>query len=98
MTLIATINKQSVKQLTSNDYLITIHVLITNELEEVILEKDYSERYYSALNIDAVKVKLQDQIVIDWNRLVAESNIYNVAAFSTMVTEIQTVANNYINT
>ena len=107
MTLLATVTKQSVHQLTADDYTITIHVVViddlitddpdTDENEQVIFEKDYSERYYSALDVDTVKMKLQQQIIVDWNRTVAESAIYDAVAFDTMVSEIQTTANNYIN-
>ena len=97
MALVATVTKESVTQLTNDDYTVTIHVVITDELDAVLLEKDYSERYYSALDVDAVKVQLQQQLVADWDKLVAESDIYDAAAFGTMVDEIETAANNYIN-
>lgn len=97
MALEATVTKQSVSKLNEDDYKITIHVVIIDELEAVILEKDYSERYYSATSVGTVKSKLQDQIVNDWDELVSEESIYDAAAFGTMVSEIETAANNYIN-
>lgn len=64
---------------------------------EVLLEGDYSERYYSALDVDTVKTKLQSQIVADWNKHVAEQALFDAAAFDTMVSEIEIAANTYIN-
>lgn len=97
MALTAVVIKESVTQLNENDYQVSINIIITNEASDVLLDKNYSERYYSALDVDSVKVKLQAQIVVDWDRLVAEDDIYNKAAFGTMVSEIETAANNYIN-
>ena len=93
----ATITKQSVTQLTNDDYQATIHVVIKDDAEIVILEKDYSERYYSALDVAVVKAKLQNQLKADWDQYVAEQNILTAIAFDTMVSEIQTATNTYIN-
>jgi len=97
MALLATVSKASVSKLNDDDYQVTIHVLIVDELEEIILEKDYSERYYSATTVDSIKLKLQDQILEDWNKLVSEKSIFDAVAFDTMITEIQDAANNYVN-
>ena len=93
----ATITKQSVKKMTATDYIISIHVTVEEGVGNIIFEKDYSERYYSALDVDTVKAKLQAQIVADWDKYVAEQVIFNAAAFDTMVSEIETAANTYIN-
>ena len=97
MALVATVSKESVTQLTEDDFNITIHVKIVDEVNNVLLDKNYSERYYSELEVDTVKAKLQQQIIVDWNRIVTESAIYNATAFSNMVSEIQAAANSYIN-
>lgn len=98
MAYTAVVTKQSVSQLTEDDFQATIHAVITdNGTSEVVLEKDYSERYYSETPISDVKTKLQSQLVADWDKLVAEKDIFDKAAFDTMVSEIQTAANTYIN-
>lgn len=97
MALTATVSKESISKLNQDDYSVSISVLIVNETSDVLLEKTYSERYYSGLDIDAVKVHLQNQILVDWDRIVAEQDIFDTAAFGTMVSEIQTAANTYIN-
>ena len=93
----AIITKQSVAKINESDYTITIHAVFKNAAFEIVIEKDYSERYYSALGVDTVKIKLQAQMIVDWNQYVAEQAIFNAAQFDTMVSEIQTAANGYIN-
>lgn len=97
MALEATVSKASVSKLNDDDYQVTIHILVVDELEAVLLDKDYSERYYSATTVESIKLKLQNKILDDWNKLVSEKTIYDAAAFDTMVSEIQTAANNHIN-
>lgn len=97
MAYTTVVTKKSVVKLTEDDYQISVHIEIKDESEAVVFEGDYSERYYSALNVDSVKVKLQQQIVTDWNKYVAEQDIFNRQAFDTMVSDIETAANNYIN-
>jgi len=93
----ATVTKQSVEKLNEDDYQISIHAVFRNDTDDIVIEKDYSERYFSALSVDTIKQKLQDQMIIDWDEYVAEQVIFNAPAFDTMVDEIQTAANTYIN-
>ncbi len=51
----AIITKHPVKKLTEHDYQVSIHVVIKNDAGQIVLEKDYSERYYSFLDVDTVK-------------------------------------------
>ena len=97
MALTAVVSKESVSKINEDDYQISIHVVITDELSAVLLDKDYSERYYAQISVDSVKAKLQAQLMADWDELVAETDIYDTAAFGTMVSEIETAANTYIN-
>ncbi len=92
-----TITKQSVIKINEADYTVTIHAIFRNDADEIVIEKDYSERYYSTLDVDTVKAKLQAQMIVDWDEHVAEQIIFNAAVFDTMVSEIQTAANTYIN-
>lgn len=97
MALTAVVTKGSVSRLNSHDYRITIHVVVTDETSLVLLEKDYSERYYDQTTIGNIKAKLQAELVSDWDEIVAEDDVYSNAAFDTMCSEIQTAANTYIN-
>ena len=93
----ATVTKQSIKQLTDDDYTVTIHVVMENDSAVTVIDKDYSERYFSAISVDTIQQKLQDQIQADWDEYVAEQALFDAAAFDTMVSDIQTAANTYIN-
>jgi hypothetical protein len=97
MALTATVTKASVSKLTESDYQIKMHVVIIDESANVLLEKDYSERWYSALAVNTIKIKLQNQLKVDWDRHVSEQEKYDAAQFDTMITEIQTAVNTYIN-
>ena len=96
MAYTATVTKQRVVKLTDDDYQISIHIEI-DDGSGIVFEGDYSERYYSALDVDTVKVKLQQQIIVDWSKYADEQNIFNKPTFDTMISEIQTAANNYVN-
>ena len=97
MAYAATITKQSVSKATgSNDFTVTIHVLIADGAETV-LEKDYSQTYNTSKTLDDIKAGFQTMLLADWDRYVSEKAIYDAAAFGTMVGEIQTAANTYIN-
>lgn len=93
----ATITKQSIIKINESDYTVTIHAVFMNDDAEIVIEKDYSERYYSALDINTVKTKLQAQMITDWDNYEAEQVLFDAAVFDTMVDEIQIAANTYIN-
>lgn len=97
MAFTAVVTKQPVAKLNDDDYQVTIHLVVLDELEEVVLEKDYSERYYSSASVETIKIKLQNKILADWSKLVDEANIFNASAFDAVVSEIEIAANNYIN-
>lgn len=91
------ISKQSVVKLNQNDYQITIHCAVQDDSANVVFEKDYSERYYSALPVSDVKAKLQAQIQADWDKLVAEQQIFTHPQFDSACAEIQSDLDTYVN-
>jgi len=97
MAYMAVVTKQSVSKASgSNDFIVTIHVVIDDGVD-VVLEKDYSQTYNSNTNIADIKDKLQDDLVADWEVFLSEKVIYNAAQFTTLVNQINTAANAYIN-
>jgi len=97
MAYIVTITKQLVAKASgSDDFTVTVHVLIV-EGAETVLEKDYSQTYNTSKTLDDIKAGFQAMFLVDWDLYVAEQNIFNAAQFDTMVSEIQTAANTYIN-
>ena len=97
MALTVEITKASVNQETEDDFTASIHVVVKDEAEAIIFDKTYSERYFSQLDLDVIKQKLQDQFTADWNKHVAEQDILNAAQFDALVAELETDANIYIN-
>ena len=97
MAYVATITKQSVSKATgSNDFTVTIHVLIA-EGAETVLEKDYSQTYNTSKTLDDIKAGFQTMLLADWDRYVSEKVIYDAVQFNTLVSQLQTSANAYIN-
>lgn len=97
MALTAEITKESVVKLNESDYQITIHFIVKNESAEILFEKSYSARYFSQLDIDTIKLNIQEQLVADWDKYVAEQAKFNAVQFDDMVAQIQVAANVYIN-
>ena len=97
MALTAVITKVFPRKLNPHDFTIEIHAAITDETAEVLLEKNYSTRWYSAISLDSIKAKLQEQFKADWDKYIDEKAKYDAVQFDTLVSEIQTAANNYIN-
>jgi len=97
MAYTAVVTKQSVSKASgSDDFIVTIHVVIDDGVDTA-LEKDYSQVYNSNTDVADIKDKLQAELVADWNRFLSEKAIYGAAQFTTLVGEIQTAANVYIN-
>jgi len=94
----ATITKFSVDELHgANDFTAAIQVVVQDSEAKVLLDKTYSERYNSSTAIDTIKQKLQAKFVVDWNKYKAEKAIFDAGAFDTLVSELQTTANVFVN-
>ena len=96
MAFVSTVTKQSVEKLNEADYRITIHVLIEED-STTVFEGDYSTRYYGQTPIGDVRTNLQNQIKADWDKYVDEQDIFDAAAFDTMVSQIESALDTYIN-
>lgn len=91
------ISKESVTKLNQDDYQITIHCVVKDGSANVVLERDYSERYHSVMSISSVKAKLQAQMQTDWDKFVAEQQIFNHSQFDNVLAELQSAVNSYLN-
>ena len=98
MAFTAEVTKNTVTQLTEDDFTVSIHVEFKNEFEEVVLEGDYSTRYYTAKPVSGIETYFQGVIAADWDKYVAEQSIFNAATFDALISDLQTAANSYINT
>jgi len=79
------------------DFQVPIHVEIKNEESEVIFEKDYSARWYSALDLGVLDAKFQAKIKADWDTYKSEQAKYNAAQFDILVSDLEISATIYIN-
>jgi len=98
MALTATITKFSVEKRPGfNDFECTINVEIVDEAATVLFDRQYSEKYNSSTALDSIRQKLQNKFVADWNEYKSEQNIFDNSAFDTLVNDLQTAANVFIN-
>ena len=88
--------KLKVDQQTEDDFIASIRVVIKDE-GVIVLDKPYSERYYSQCELDTIEQKLQEKFVTDWNKYKAEQAILKAAAFDTLVSNLQVAATTYVN-
>ena len=97
MAYTATITKQSVeKTLGFDDFKVTIHVVIDDGVD-TIFGNEYSQIYNTSKTLDDIKAGFQAMILVDWDKYVSENVIYDAVQFNTLVSELQTTANVYIN-
>lgn len=97
MAYIATVTKKSVLQKKEDEFIITIHVSITDDSDSsVVLDHDYSVRYSTGWAIGDIKLKFQRLIQADWDKFLVEKALFDGAAFGTMTTQIQNALNTYI--
>ncbi len=98
MALTATITKFSVdKKPGHNDFECTINVEVVDESAVVLFGEKYSERYNSDTALSVIKAGLQAKFITDWGKYTSEQAIFDAPAFDTLVGELQTTANTYIN-
>ena len=96
MAFTATVIKQSVGKVGGvDDYMVTINVSVEDGGE--VFNKDYSLRYNSTTTIGDIQAEFENMLQADWDDYIAEKTIFDAAAFDTMVSSIQSVANIYMN-
>ena len=88
-----------VKEGGADDFTASIHVLITDNDngDAIVLDKDYSVTYNTNTDLADVKAIFQARFVADWQKFLSEKAIYDAVKFDTLVSELQTTANSYIN-
>jgi hypothetical protein len=97
MAYTATVTKQSVAKVNDKIYRVTIDVTVNDGAEDVF-QAIVSEQYNNnTVNLDEVKSRLLAQLQQKWDKYVDEQTIFSAATFDTIVEEIETFANSYIN-
>jgi hypothetical protein len=94
-TAIAT--KESVSKLNDSIYQVTIKLVVNDGASEVFSESVSEQYNNNAPDLTGIKARLLEQLRVKWDKYKAEHLIYVAGAFDTMVSEIQTTANAYIN-
>jgi len=97
MAYTAVVEKKSVNKISDNIYSVSVELTV-NDGQDDVFSTTASAKYNSnTANMDDIKSALTADIKDKWDKWAAENNIYTASAFNTMVGEIQTQANNYIN-
>lgn len=97
MAYTAVVTKQLVNKISDTMYNATIQMTVNDGTEDVLII-NASARYNSnAADLAAVKADLLQQLKDKWDKWAAENQVFSNATFDTMVSEIQTAANTYIN-
>jgi hypothetical protein len=89
--------KVSVKKIDNHNYMLSVNVKVNDGVTDV-LEKTYSVRYCNSWSVGDVSLSLYRKIKADWNNYVDEKSIFDNAAFDTMIGNVKTNFDNYINT
>jgi len=97
MAYTAVVEKQAVSKIGDSLYSVSIKLTVNDGTSD-IFETSASARYnHNAPDLANVKASLISELASKWDKYAAEHNIYGAVAFDTMVNEIQTSANTYIN-
>lgn len=97
MAYTAVVTKQAVSKIGNNLYQASIK-LVVNDGTSDVFEATASAKYNpNSPDLNAIKAALLADVQAKWDKFADEQGIYTAAAFDTMVSEIQTTANTYIN-
>lgn len=97
MAYTAVVEKLSVTKISSTLFNASIKMTV-NDGQSDIFETTVSEQYNTnAPDLTGIEDRLKDKLVERWDKFAAENDIFTAAAFDTMVSNIQSAANTYIN-
>jgi len=97
MAYTATVTKQSVSKVSNLIFNVTINVVVNDGVSDVF-ESAASENYNTnEADMNGIKARLLKQFKDKWDKYAEEHNIFSAAAFDTIVGQIQSTANTYIN-
>lgn len=97
MAYAVTITKQSVSIAPNGIYTVTLGMSVSDGAQ-VVFETSLSERYNPASgNLETFKVAIQAELKRRWDQWAAERAVYTAAALNTLVSQVQTAANAYVN-
>lgn len=97
MAYTAVITKQSVRKISVTTYEASIQMVVNDGQSDVFTETASAKYNSNAPDMSAIKSALQSELIEKWDKWQAEQNVFEAAAFNTMIGQIQTAANNYVN-
>jgi len=97
MAYTATVTKSDVTKVSESIYNITLSIVINNGTSDIFEETASAEYNTSEPDLEGFKARLIANFKTKWDKFAEELNIYTSAALNTIVSEIQTSANSYIN-
>lgn len=99
MAYVATVAKENVSKIDDNNFMITIHVSIEDDVNPgvYVLDENFSKRYNDSWTVGDIKQALQKKIQRTWDEYIAEKAIFDAVAFDNMVGQIETALETYIN-
>ena len=97
MAYTPTVTKSTVTKLSDVLYNITVSISISDGVSTVF-ERTASAKYNTnAGDMESLKAALIADVKNDWDKWKAEDNVFNAAAFDTLVSDMTTTINTYIN-
>ena len=97
MAYTAVITKGEVRKGNAAIYTVNVNYTINDGTVDVLTGTVSTKYNSNAPDLAAIKADLQGQIKEDWDKYSAEQDVKTATAFDTMVSDIQTAANTYIN-
>ena len=85
-----------VKGITDRDFTVSVNVVIKDDGVEVF-SRDFSTQYDNTTSPNEIEAAFQGMIKEAWDIYSEELEIYNAAAFDSMITSLESAATTYVN-
>lgn len=97
MAYTAVVTKGTVSKTKKDSYNIVVNVKVNDGTSD-IFDQNFNVRYNSnAANMDDIQNSLVNDIKEAWDEYAAENNIFNAPVFDSLVGDLQTQSNIYMN-
>lgn len=97
MAYTAVVEKVNVSKVGANLYSASIKLTVNDGTSDVFACSASARYNNNAPDLVAVKNVLQAELKEQWDKWADENGIYSATAFDTMVSEIQSATNTYVN-
>ncbi len=97
MAYTATVTKQAISKVRGTVYSASITMVVSDEVGEVFTATASGQYNSSEPDLARLKDELISSLASQWDKYASENNLFTAAAFDTIVGQIQSAANAYIN-